>query len=201
MKSSNLPLYLPLSFWHTTRRHFRLDFENRPPYIPLRATMVYQMHIYIDGACRGNGRPGSVAAAAAVFKMPHGRQTTYSCVLPPLPTPTNQRAELTSAIIALEEALERYEHLRMSPWLNVKIFCDSKYVVGCMSEWVAKWCQNGWINAAGRTVANRDLIERASNLDDELRELGTVQYIWIPREQNFDADEACNDALDSRYGF
>ncbi|RKF57274.1 Ribonuclease H [Golovinomyces cichoracearum] len=161
--------------------------------------MVYKMRIYVGGVCRGNGRPGSIAAAAAVFELPHGRQTTYSCILPSRPTPTNQRAEITAIIIALEEALERYDRLRMAPLLDVTIHSDSKYAIGCMREWVAKWCQNGWINAAGRAVANRDLIQKANRLDEKLCDLGTVEYVWIPREENVDADEACNDALDGAF--
>ncbi|CAD6504390.1 BgTH12-06120 [Blumeria graminis f. sp. triticale] len=158
--------------------------------------MVYKMNIYADGTCRGNGKPGSTAAAAAVFQLLHGRQTSYTCLLPKYPNPTNQRAELTGMIIALEEAIERHRNLRKAPMLSVRIFTDSKYVIGCLNEWLQKWRLNGWTNAAGRMVANRDLIEKASNLVDELNKVGTVEYVWIPREENFEAREACNEVLD-----
>ena len=52
------------------------------------------------------------------------------------------------------------------------------------------------MNAAGNQVANRDLIEKASELDDQVKELGTVDYVWIPRDENQDADEAANGRLD-----
>jgi ribonuclease HI len=122
---------------------------------------------------------------------------TWTKVLPYYPPPTNQRAELTAIIIALEQALEKYDELDSCPRLKVKIFSDSKYAIGCMNEWIYKWTQNGWRNASGNEVANRDLIEDASDLDDRVKELGSVEYIWIPRAENEEADEACNRAMDN----
>lgn len=119
--------------------------------------------------------------------------------MPRWPTPTNQRAEITAIILALEQALEEYANLDGNPWLDVKIYSDSKYAIGCMTDWVYKWRANGWRNAAGNEVANRDLIEEASDLDDRLKEEGDVKYIWIPREDNDEADRICNDALDDQY--
>jgi ribonuclease HI len=158
--------------------------------------MVYIMEIYVDGGCRGNGAPGSIAAAAAVFKLKHGRQTSWARVLPRYPPPTNQRAEITAIILAPELALEKCAELDANPWLDVKIYSDSKYAIGCMTKWVYKWTKNSWTNAAGNEVANRDLIEKASDLDDKLKEVGDVQYIWIPRGENWDADRYCNEAMD-----
>jgi ribonuclease HI len=158
--------------------------------------MVYIMEIYIDGGCRGNGRPEAIGAAAAVFKKRNGGYTAWTKVLPSYPTPTNQRAEITAVILALEQALELYKELDMNPYLDVKIHSDSKYAIGCMTDWIYKWSQNGWINAAGNEVANRDLIEEASGLDDQLKEEGNVKYIWIPREKNELADRLCNEKLD-----
>jgi len=158
--------------------------------------MVYTMEIYVDGGCRGNGQPGSIGAAAAVFKLRSGKHEAWTKILPQYPPPTNQRAEITAIILALELALEKLAELRTNPWLDVKIYSDSRYAIGCMTDWVYKWSRNGWINAAGNEVANRDLIQEASDLDDRLKEEGTVEYIWIRREENQDADRYCNQALD-----
>ena len=65
-----------------------------------------------------------------------------------------------------------------------------------MTDWIYKWAENGWINAAGNEVANRDLIEKASRLDDRLKEEGSVKYIWIPRAENAIADEFVNEIMD-----
>ena len=161
--------------------------------------MVYIMEIYVDGGCRGNGRPGAIGAAAAVFKKRYGKTRGYTRTLSSYPEEiTNQRAEIEAIILGQEMALQKYQELDSNPYLEINIHSDSKYAVGCMTEWIYKWCRNGWKNSAGYEVANRDLIERASDLDDKLKEEGDVKYIWIPREENDEADRLCNENMDQQ---
>jgi ribonuclease HI len=160
--------------------------------------MVYIMEIYVDGGCRGNGQPGAIGAAAAIFKKKYGGYDAWTKSLPLYPPPTNQRAEITAIILALEQALEKFEELDTNPYLDVKIYSDSRYAIGCMTNWIYKWARNGWINAAGNEVANRDLIQEASDLDHRLKEEGGVEYIWIPREENQIADRLCNEDMDKQ---
>ncbi|KAI1084200.1 ribonuclease H1 [Whalleya microplaca] len=160
--------------------------------------MVYFMEFYVDGGCRGNGQPGSIGAAAACLRQRGGGYVYRDCHLPRFPAPTNQRAEITAIILALEWALERYKELDGYPRMNVNIHSDSRYAIGCMDNWIYKWSRNGWVNASGNEVANRDLIQKASQLDDDVSDLGSVSYIWVPREENEDADGHCNDALDEQ---
>ncbi|PQE32176.1 ribonuclease H1 protein [Rutstroemia sp. NJR-2017a WRK4] len=151
--------------------------------------MVYRMNIYVDGGCRGNGQPDAIGAAAAVFRYRGGRTQTWTRQLPDGfydPPATNQRAEITAIILALNIALDKYEQLDYCPKVDVTIYSDSKYVVNCMTEWIYGWLQNDWKNSRGFEVVNRDLIEEANDLDDRLRELG----------RNTQADEACNDCMD-----
>jgi ribonuclease HI len=77
--------------------------------------MVYKMEIKVDGGCRGNGQEGSIGAAAAVFEYRYSTRT-HTRALPRYPPPTNQRAEITAIILALEKALERYYDLDGDPW-------------------------------------------------------------------------------------
>ena len=65
-----------------------------------------------------------------------------------------------------------------------------------MSTWMNKWSTNGWLNSRGSPVANGDLIQEASNLDEAVRELGDVEYVWIPRSQNAEADEVADLVMD-----
>ena len=51
------------------------------------------------------------------------------------------------------------------------------------------------MNSTGREVTNRDLIQTASNLDDRLKKEGDVRYVWIPREDNQNADELCSQVM------
>lgn len=57
---------------------------------------------------------------------------------------------------------------------------------------------NGWRNAKGGEVANRDLVELAKGLEGLVREAGrgTVRFVWVPREENMDADRAVGEVLD-----
>jgi ribonuclease HI len=159
--------------------------------------MVYQMEIYVDGGCRRNGFSNAIAAAAAVRKNRRGEKYWYKTRrLDGHNNVTNQRAEITAIILGLEMALERFQDLDLNPMLDVTIYSDSKYAVGCLTHFLYKWTQNGWINSRGEEVANRDLIEEASDLDDRLAQLGTVTYSWIPRSENVLADKHCNEELD-----
>ncbi|KAI9369915.1 ribonuclease H-like protein [Aspergillus egyptiacus] len=161
--------------------------------------MVYIIHIYVDGGCRRNGQSDSIGAAAAVFRHRFGAYWRASTVdLPDSPPPTNQRAEITAIIIGLEKALEKIEELHSNPKIRVVIHSDSDYAIKCMTTWVYKWCRNGWTNSRGKPVANEDLIQRASNLDDDLRKLARVKYKWIPREENGRADWLANRAMDTQ---
>ncbi|PYH45596.1 ribonuclease H-like protein [Aspergillus saccharolyticus JOP 1030-1] len=147
--------------------------------------MVYTIEIYVDGGCRGNGQPGSIGAAAAAVKTRAGTLLGWKEALPSYPTPTNQRAEITAIILGLEKAREDIINSEPIP-----------YAVKCMNEWVYKWVNNGWTNAKGSEVANRDVIERAMDLEDELKDSGDVRYQWIPRAQNQFADQLCNECMD-----
>jgi ribonuclease HI len=160
--------------------------------------MVYTMEIYVDGGCRRNGYTNAIACAAAVRKDRWGsywhrqqRLNDYHH------NATNQRAEITAIILGLKMALDKYEELDSSPSLDVTIHSDSRYAVNCMNTWIYKWSGNGWTNARGEPVANQDLIREASRLDDEVKELGDVEYVWIPRSENELADKHCNEELDA----
>lgn len=160
--------------------------------------MVYFMEYYVDGGCRRNGCSNAIGAAAAVRKNKWGKKKgwtrpLYSNSYDP---PTNQKAEITAVALALELALERFKELSGYPEIDVEIFSDSKYAIGCMTEWVYKWRRNGWKNAAGNPVANQDLIKEALKLEEVLRRLGTIKYTWVARSENEDADGCCNRVMD-----
>ncbi|RDW83644.1 uncharacterized protein DSM5745_03970 [Aspergillus mulundensis] len=160
--------------------------------------MPYKMEIFTDGGCRNNGQPGATGAAAAVFQFLN-RTQTLTRYLSEAESPTSQRAELTGIIIALEEALRKYNRLYFYPYLQVTIYSDSQYAVRCMTVWRATWVQNGWRNSNGDPVANTDLLWEALQLQEEIEKNGVVHYAWIPRTQNTMADAAVNQRLDQRY--
>ncbi|MCL1804589.1 MAG: ribonuclease HI [Clostridiales bacterium] len=105
--------------------------------------------IYTDGACKGNPGPGGWGAVLLwrdeERRLQGGEDDT-----------TNNRMELTAAIMALE-ALKRP--------CAVELYSDSAYLVNAFSqEWIVKWQINGWRNARKEPVENRELWEKLLDL-------------------------------------
>ena len=109
--------------------------------------------------------------------------------------PTNQRAELSAIILALKQAINERQELDNDPYMHVTIYTDSKYAHGCMTGWYRKWENNGFINSLGYEVTNRDLIERALDLQRDILDYGNVIWEWIPRSDNHTADNAVNEEM------
>ena len=156
------------------------------------------MVMFVDGGCRDNGYQGAFGACACYVVKKWGRTATFTKRLPDWlhPVPTNQRAELTAIIIALEHAIETRDELDNGPYMHVTIHTDSRYAHGCMTVWYRKWQSNGFINALGNEVVNRDLIERALELESDILDHGNVVWEWIPRSENTVADEVANQEMD-----
>ena len=153
------------------------------------------MKMYVDSDCRRNDDE-AIGAAACVIHMKAGRKRTRTRAIPPDENPTNQRADITSIILALQQALARYDKLHSTPYLQVTIYTGSRMVRGLMSTFIHQFAKNGWLSSSGIPVANQDLMKEASKLDDAVRALGDVEYIWVPRSQDSEADEAANSVMD-----
>ncbi|KAK4702822.1 ribonuclease HI, partial [Phenoliferia sp. Uapishka_3] len=159
--------------------------------------MTYDQTIYCDGACRGNGQPGAVGGSGISIVLRSGQRKGLMRALPDHPTPTNQRAELSALILALEEAIAIRNNLRTEPSFSLTLKTDSRYAVDCMTVWINKWRDNNYTNTRGVQVINRDLIEDIDRLWDDVHgQGGSVAFVWIPREENSEADEAANQGCD-----
>ena len=102
------------------------------------------MAIYTDGACSGNPGPGGWGAViidGGVEREISGGESVT----------TNQRIELRAAVEALRAVASRRA---------VDLHSDSAYLVNCFRDhWYERWQRNGWKNAQGKPVDNRDLWE------------------------------------------
>ncbi|KAI2625458.1 ribonuclease H-like domain-containing protein [Xylaria nigripes] len=84
---------------------------------------------------------------------------------------TNQRAELTAII----RALELTKSVK-----SIRIITDSKYSIDCSTNWYKAWERNDWKKANGDTVMNQDLIKRIRALIDERDEVGfKTGFQWV----------------------
>ena len=106
--------------------------------------MSVRVAIWTDGACSGNPGPGGWGAVLTFDgtekDLCGGEQLT-----------TNNRMELTAAIMALE-ALKRP--------CEIDLHTDSQYVRGGITGWMAGWKRNGWKTSDKKPVKNVELWQR-----------------------------------------
>jgi ribonuclease HI len=139
-----------------------------------------EVHIYTDGACRGNPGPGGWGAVLLFGK--HEKELRGSELLT-----TNNRMEITAAIRALA-ALKRP--------CQVKLFTDSQYVRKGITEWLQQWKRRDWHTADRKPVKNVDLWQA---LEHEIAR-HRVEWHWVRGHAgvpgNERADRLANVAID-----
>ncbi|MFI6445890.1 ribonuclease H [Kitasatospora sp. NPDC050543] len=144
--------------------------------------MVERVIAACDGAAKGNPGP-----AAWAFVVADGAGVPQFWRAGPLGHSTNNVGELT----ALEQLLEATD-----PAVPTEVRLDSTYTRDAATKWLAAWKRNGWKTAAGKPVANRELIQRI----DALLEDREVTFVYVPAHQvdgdplNAIADKAASDA-------
>ncbi|KAI8393489.1 ribonuclease H-like domain-containing protein [Radiomyces spectabilis] len=122
--------------------------------------------VYTDGATAGNGRAGARAGYGVYWGEQDPRNVSERL---PGPRQTNQRAEITAVISALEQA----QHERKP--LHIKT--DSMYVINAATSWSKSWIKNNWKTSTGKPVENRDLLERLLHLVDS--RAGKTEFIHV----------------------
>lgn len=136
--------------------------------------------IYTDGACRGNPGPGGWGA---ILRYGDNERELYGYE----PETTNNRMELTAAIVALE-TLKRP--------CDVVLTTDSEYVRKGITEWLSGWKARGWKTADKKPVKNQDLWGRLDQASARHR----VRWDWIRghsgHPENERADRLANRAID-----
>lgn len=137
------------------------------------------LSIFTDGGARGNPGP---AAIGVVIKTEH--DTTLATLSEPIGVATNNVAEYTAVIRALEW-LKKSKQTIGSESFGIRFFLDSLLVVNQL---------NGFFKVKDENL--RMLFLRIRILESEV---GTPPvYTYISREKNFDADALVNDALDRK---
>jgi len=117
------------------------------------------IHIWTDGACKGNPGIGGWGAL-----LQYGKHEKTLCGGEA--DTTNNRMELLAVIRALQ-ALKRPS--------RVTIHTDSQYVQKGMTQWLANWKVRGWRTAAKAPVKNADLWQTL----DALAATHALQWQWV----------------------
>lgn len=142
--------------------------------------MPDSVHVYTDGACRGNPGPGGWGA---ILRYRDRERELYGAER----ATTNNRMELMAAIQALEALTRPCE---------VIVTTDSQYLRKGITEWLPQWKRRGWKTAAKQPVKNQDLWERLERAIERHR----VRWEWIKghsgHAENERADALANRAID-----
>lgn len=144
------------------------------------ATTSKKVHVFTDGACRGNPGPGGWGV---VLRYDGKEKHLYGSEV----HTTNNRMELLAVISALT-ALKRPCH--------VEVTTDSQYVRNGVMVWMLRWKQNGWRTSEKKPVKNKDLWE----LLDQSMHQHEVEWHWVKghsgHADNERADALANRAID-----
>ncbi|MFF4586452.1 ribonuclease H [Streptomyces sp. NPDC001388] len=118
-----------------------------------------------DGASKGNPGPAGWAWVVADDAEAPARWEAGA-----LGRATNNVAELT----ALERLLASTD-----PAVPLEVRMDSQYAMKAVTTWLPGWKRNGWKTAAGKPVANQELVVRI----DELLDGRSVEFRYVPAHQ------------------
>lgn len=130
------------------------------------------VHMYTDGACKGNpglGGWGVFLQYNNFIKELYGGTKELT---------TNNKMELFAVIQGLSSLKKR---------CNVKIYTDSKYVKDGITKWLDNWKINGWKTTNKKDVKNKELWQQL----DSLRLKHNISWNWIKgHSNNFGNDKA-----------
>jgi ribonuclease HI len=134
---------------------------------------AHRVVVHTDGACSGNPGPGGWGAILQwgdhTRELKGGEAHT-----------TNNRMELTAAIMALE-SLKR-------PCV-VDLHTDSEYLRQGITGWIKNWKRNGWKTADRKPVKNVDLWQR---LDAALSQ-HQIRWHWVRGHSGHDLNERADE--------
>lgn len=101
------------------------------------------------------------------------------------PRGTNNMGELMAVLDLLRQSASRTEDLR--------VHCDSRYVIDAVTKWIPGWKRRGWRKADGSPVLNLDLIQPIDELMQARRAAGRrVEFEWVKGHAGHPLNEAAD---------
>ncbi|KAF8461722.1 ribonuclease H-like domain-containing protein [Kalaharituber pfeilii] len=189
----------PVTLSHYEPCHHLTYLLYSPKYAPsCLIPYLKTIAVTIDGACRGNGTNQARGSWAAYF----GPGSIYNrkALLRPETRQTSQVAEIVAALntlLQIKPVLNEAEVNRGLSIVRVVLITDSEYVVRCMTEWVWKWIDNGWMSSKRQQVVNAYYLQLLHKRIEELAEEGVIVEFWhVDRRWTVEADRMANEALD-----
>lgn len=134
--------------------------------------MTPQVHLYTDGAAKGNPGKGGYGVILELAGQPYRKEFFEGFRLT-----TNNRMELLAVIVGLEKLRQ--------PMTSVRVFSDSKYVVDSVEKrWVFGWEKKGF-----EGKKNPDLWKRFLKIYRQ----HDVSFKWIKGHNQHPQNERCDE--------
>ena len=134
---------------------------------------MYQVHIYTDGAAKGNPGNGGYGIVMELVGTPHMKEYFEG-----FRHTTNNRMELLAVIVALEKLKNQN--------MTALVVSDSKYVIdSVVKKWVFGWEKKGFAGKKNPDLWKRFLIVYRKH---------KVDFKWVKGHNNHPQNERC-DAL------
>jgi ribonuclease HI len=134
--------------------------------------LIHQVHIYTDGAAKGNPGNGGYGVVMELVGTNYKKEFYEG-----FRHTTNNRMELLAVIVGLEKITK--------PNMKVLVVSDSKYVVDAVEKkWVFGWEKKGFKNKK-----NPDLWMRFLKIYHQHQ----VDFKWIKGHNNHPQNERCDE--------
>lgn len=129
------------------------------------------VHMYTDGAARGNPGPGGYGIIMEWVGKPYRKEFSKGFKLT-----TNNRMELLAVIDGLKKLKK--------PGINVMVFTDSKYVADAVTKgWVFNWEKKSFVNRKNADLWIEFLKEYRKH---------QVKFQWIKGHNDHPQNERCD---------
>ncbi|MFV8374863.1 ribonuclease HI [Flavobacterium sp. LB1P62] len=133
---------------------------------------IHDVHIYTDGAAKGNPGPGGYGVVMEWVGKPYKKEFYEG-----FRRTTNNRMELLGVIVGLEKL--------KNPNTRVLVVSDSKYVVDSVEKkWVLGWEKKGFIDRKNSDLWKRFLVAYRKH---------KVDFKWIKGHNNHVQNERCDE--------
>lgn len=134
--------------------------------------MSHQVHIYTDGAAKGNPGNGGYGIVMELVGTPHVKEYYEG-----FRHTTNNRMELLGVIVGLEKI--------KNPNMKVLVVSDSKYVIDSVEKkWVFGWEKKGFVGKKNPDLWKRFLLIYRKH---------QVTFKWIKGHNNHKQNERCDE--------
>jgi ribonuclease HI len=134
--------------------------------------LEHEVHIYTDGAAKGNPGRGGYGVVMELVGTPLKKEFYEG-----FRHTTNNRMELLAVIVGLEKL--------KNPNMKVLVVSDSKYVVdSVLKKWVFGWEKKGFVDRKNADLWKRFLIVYRKH---------QVDFKWIKGHNNHPQNERCDE--------